>query len=377
MAEQLPTPRLVRRGRAEQTERVAPFAEHGGAADEIAEKPVQPHHGARGLVAFRAQARAQHVHDRFAHGIRHFVEAQAVVFDIELGVLPSAPQVGVDGKAHRRALRWRHASEQSGHRRDHRRRRRVARLQRKQIRHDVAIGRDAGERRLRQLCPAAEQFLGARALSVALRCACAEWIRQCAIDQERGRTDESRGDSCGCRTEGTSCDEHFTTPDTRLVIALTIGGISYNVDELRFPYRRFRAGGRHHGQSTGATRLRVGVIETEFGIYDKPRALTFDHEVDAGLSGLRPGGPDRGVHRRLIRGTHYLGIDGRVIKKFEPMPPPYPLTWPPTSTFVQPEVERLLREGVAASATVDVFLGHHGVALHARRSRRGAHGSRT
>jgi 3-(3-hydroxy-phenyl)propionate hydroxylase len=51
-------------------------------------------------------------------------------------------------------------------------------------------------------------------------------------------------------------------------------------------------------------------------------------------------------------------MDGRVIKKFESLPPPYPLAWPPTSVFVQPEVERLLRDGVAGSAAVDVFLGH-------------------
>ena len=81
-----------RRRRPEQTERVAPFAEHRRAADEIAEKSVQPHHGARRLIALGAQARAQHVHDRVAHGIRRFIEAQPVVFDIELGVLPAAPQ---------------------------------------------------------------------------------------------------------------------------------------------------------------------------------------------------------------------------------------------------------------------------------------------
>ena len=106
--------------------------------------------------------------------------------------------------------------------------------------------------------------------------------------------------------------------------------------------------------------LRVGVVEAEFEIYDKPRALTFDHEVMRIFQAC-------GLAHRIAEfttphpGTHYLGIDGRVIKKFESMPPPYPLSWPPTSTFVQPEVERLLREGVSANATVDVFLGHHGV----------------
>ena len=59
------------RRRTEQTERIAPFAEHSGAADEIAEKSIQSHHRARGLVALGAQARAQHLHHRLAHGIRN------------------------------------------------------------------------------------------------------------------------------------------------------------------------------------------------------------------------------------------------------------------------------------------------------------------
>jgi len=106
--------------------------------------------------------------------------------------------------------------------------------------------------------------------------------------------------------------------------------------------------------------LRVGVIDTEFEIYDKPRALTFDHEAMRVFQAC-------GLADRISKftaphlGTHYLGMDGRVIKKFEPMPPPYPLTWPPTSTFVQPEMERILREGVAASGAVDVFLGQRGL----------------
>jgi 3-(3-hydroxy-phenyl)propionate hydroxylase len=106
--------------------------------------------------------------------------------------------------------------------------------------------------------------------------------------------------------------------------------------------------------------LRVGVVEAELEIYDKPRALTFDHEVMRIFQAC-------GLADRIAEftaphpGTHYLGIDGRVIKKFESMPPPYPLTWPPTSTFVQPEIERVLRDGVAASAAVDVLLGYRGV----------------
>lgn len=102
--------------------------------------------------------------------------------------------------------------------------------------------------------------------------------------------------------------------------------------------------------------LRVGVVESELGIYDKPRALTFDHEVMRIFQAC--GLADRvAPFTTPHRGTHFLGVDGRVIKKFEPMAPPYPLGWPPTSTFVQPELERVLREGVTGQS-VELFLGH-------------------
>lgn len=108
--------------------------------------------------------------------------------------------------------------------------------------------------------------------------------------------------------------------------------------------------------------LRVAVVDSAFGIYDKPRAITFDHEAMRIFQAC-------GLAQRIFPftaphpGTHYLGIDGRVIKKFESLPPPFPLGWPPTITFVQPEVERILREGVAASRTADVLLGQRGVAF--------------
>jgi 3-(3-hydroxy-phenyl)propionate hydroxylase len=108
--------------------------------------------------------------------------------------------------------------------------------------------------------------------------------------------------------------------------------------------------------------LRVAVIDAAFGIYDKPRALTFDHEVMRVFQAC-------GLAQRIWKftaphpGTHYLGVDGQVIKKVESLPPPLPLGWPPTITFVQPEVERVLREGVAASPSADVLLGQRGVAF--------------
>jgi 3-(3-hydroxy-phenyl)propionate hydroxylase len=108
--------------------------------------------------------------------------------------------------------------------------------------------------------------------------------------------------------------------------------------------------------------LRVGVVEAEADIYDKPRAITFDHEVMRifQFCGLA----DRIAPFTAPRsGTHFLGVDGEVIRRLDPLPPPYPLAWPPTSSFVQPELERELRAGVTGHEKVDVWLRHQALAF--------------
>ena len=108
--------------------------------------------------------------------------------------------------------------------------------------------------------------------------------------------------------------------------------------------------------------LRVGVVEQAAGIYDKPRAIALDHEVMRIFQAC-------GVAHEVAPftaphpGTHYLGADGEVIRIYDPQPPPYPLGWVPSGTFVQPEVEALLRAGVARSAHTDVMLATQVVAL--------------
>ena len=112
--------------------------------------------------------------------------------------------------------------------------------------------------------------------------------------------------------------------------------------------------------------LRVAAIDQAFDIYDKPRAISLDHEVmrifqACGLADAIA--PRTAPHP----GTHFLGVDGRIIKIFDPMPPPYPLGWPPNLTFVQPELEATLRDA-AARQRVDLCLGQRAVcpssALH-------------
>ncbi len=108
--------------------------------------------------------------------------------------------------------------------------------------------------------------------------------------------------------------------------------------------------------------LRVAVIEQAAGVYDKPRAITLDHEV---MRIFQACGVAHEVERFTAPhpGTHYLGVDGRVIRIYDPLPPPYPLGWVPSGTFVQPEVEAVLRAGVARSGKADVYLGTPAVAL--------------
>jgi 3-(3-hydroxy-phenyl)propionate hydroxylase len=106
----------------------------------------------------------------------------------------------------------------------------------------------------------------------------------------------------------------------------------------------------------GSMGMRVAVVEREKGIYDKPRAITADHEAmrafqAAGLA------EQIAATTRPHPGTDFVGVDGDVIKRFYPMPAPGPLGWEPTFMFYQPELERILREGVKRF-DVDVFLEH-------------------
>src|SRR5215472_2641684 len=110
--------------------------------------------------------------------------------------------------------------------------------------------------------------------------------------------------------------------------------------------------------------LRVAVADQAADVYDKPRAITLDHEVmrvfqACGLA--HEIAPLTAPHP----GTHYLGVDRNVIRIYDPQPPPHPLGWPPSGTFVQPAVEAALRAGVARSGRADVLLATRAVALAA------------
>ncbi len=101
----------------------------------------------------------------------------------------------------------------------------------------------------------------------------------------------------------------------------------------------------------------VLVVEREADIYDKPRAITFDHEIMRVFQGA---GVAEAVEKETApyRPSRYLGAEGQVIRKMDPAPAPYPLYWLPVYLFVQPRLEAALRAGAEARETVDVLTCH-------------------
>ena len=107
----------------------------------------------------------------------------------------------------------------------------------------------------------------------------------------------------------------------------------------------------------GGQGLKVAVVERMAGVYDKPRAITADHEVMRCMqfAGI---GRELGAHVRPHPGTRYLGVDGNTIKQTDVIPPPYPLGWPTGIHFIQPEFEAMLRNAVARHGNIEVLLSH-------------------
>jgi 3-(3-hydroxy-phenyl)propionate hydroxylase len=110
-----------------------------------------------------------------------------------------------------------------------------------------------------------------------------------------------------------------------------------------------------HGRS-------VTVIEQSPAIYDKPRAITLDHEALRVMQAIGVGDAIR-PFLAPHTGTDFLGIEGQLIRRFDPMPPPFPLGWWPTACFIQPRLEAVLRARVEAIGTAKILLGHQATAI--------------
>lgn len=106
----------------------------------------------------------------------------------------------------------------------------------------------------------------------------------------------------------------------------------------------------------GQKGYRVAIVDQFEAIFDKPRAITADQEVmrvfqEIGLA------DEINATASPHPGTDFVGLDGEVIKRFYPAPPPQQLSWEATWMFVQPELEATLRKGVARFSNVREWLG--------------------
>ena len=102
--------------------------------------------------------------------------------------------------------------------------------------------------------------------------------------------------------------------------------------------------------------LSVLAVDEATGPYDKPRAIGLDQEA---LRILQETGvaDDLAPSLGAYRPSEYRSASGELLRRIIPAPQPYPLAWPPYSTFVQPELERLLRTRLAERPELRIELG--------------------
>jgi 3-(3-hydroxy-phenyl)propionate hydroxylase len=97
-------------------------------------------------------------------------------------------------------------------------------------------------------------------------------------------------------------------------------------------------------------------VDTREDVYALPRAIGMDHEVMRVFQNI-------GVADQLAevvgeyRDSIYRAADGTVLRQFVSPPPPHKLGWPAYLTFVQPQLERVLRDGARAQDSVTLLTG--------------------
>jgi 3-(3-hydroxy-phenyl)propionate hydroxylase len=105
----------------------------------------------------------------------------------------------------------------------------------------------------------------------------------------------------------------------------------------------------------GQAGIRTVVIDRTDAIYEKSRAVALDHEIARVLQSL--GLADAiAPYAEPFTDSKYHGAGGRLIKHLTMVPEPYPQAWTPSMVFMQPAMERLLRDRLASLPTVALRL---------------------
>ncbi len=106
----------------------------------------------------------------------------------------------------------------------------------------------------------------------------------------------------------------------------------------------------------GQAGVTVHVCDRLPGVYEIPRAIALDHEIQRVFQQI---GVIEAVmpHMEPFTNSEYFGVDGQLIRRMTMVAPPYPQGYTPSVVFSQPPVERILREHVAALPGVEMALG--------------------
>lgn len=106
----------------------------------------------------------------------------------------------------------------------------------------------------------------------------------------------------------------------------------------------------------GAAGLRTLVIERDTVPYNMPRAIVFDAEIMRVFASIGLAEEIAAVTKPL-GGSVYIGSDGEPIRRFQTRERAHPLDWYPSNLFYQPQLETILRAGIARFDNVTVELG--------------------
>ena len=112
----------------------------------------------------------------------------------------------------------------------------------------------------------------------------------------------------------------------------------------------------------GEKGIRTFVCDKSHEVYDKPRAISLDHEMIRLFQQM-------GVAKQIkpflepFTDSVYYGVDGQIIKRMSTVAAPYPLSHTPSVVFTQPPVEEILRTHAQSHDCVTVSLGQTLVSL--------------
>ena len=106
----------------------------------------------------------------------------------------------------------------------------------------------------------------------------------------------------------------------------------------------------------GRAGVRTLVIDRTAEIFPKPRAIALDHEILRAFDNI-------GILDRIrpwlepFTASEHFGVDGQLIRRIDMAPAPYPMGYVPSQVFLQPPVEREMRNNLASFPCVDALFG--------------------